>query len=205
MPAKPKKVCSCCKRPQVLDNFYHLKSVSEEHPDGYLDVCKTCATLNYRGGEPDSFMNILYALDIPWCPTDYRSIVAKHGKASNPNNPAILGRYIALMKLSHNKNYGFFDSPQAQAAKGDPSTFDSIENYDYKRPLTRATFAGAASSSSFSIDDVLPPDASKDERLLILNDGEVSNKDETTEEALSKVNNLSARLTKEELNYLLTK
>ena len=186
-----------------VDQFYKCKSASDLHPDGYLNICKKCATLNYKAGNPDTFMNILYQLDVPWCPTDYKSLVAKKGKASAPNNPAILGAYIAAMKLNQNRRYGFFDSAEAQSIKGGPDTFDSIDQYDYQRPLAKASM-DVPPAQGFTIEDIIY-NAAEDERALALNDGyEPDDIDQSLEEAVAKKKK-QMRLTPEEMNYLLSK
>ena len=151
MPSPVKKKCVKCGKVLPLDNFYRLKRGSAIDPDGVLDTCKRCCTLNYQSNNPHTFMNILYALNIPWIPSYYKNMCEKKLTPANKNNPAVLGLYIASMKLTGMGEYGFFDSDNLQKQRC-PECLDSIEQYDYKLPLGETTLE---TKTTFTLNDIV--------------------------------------------------
>lgn len=112
-----KKTCKVCGKQMDVKNFFTSKN-KELHPDGYLGVCKNCALMFYDYSNPATFMKVLYEADIVWLPHKYLEILYSSFKVSQPNNKAIIGKYISKMKLSQNNKYGFYDSLMAQEEEG---------------------------------------------------------------------------------------
>lgn len=112
-----KKTCKCCGRQMDLKNFFASKN-KELHPDGYLDIDKNCALMFFEYSNPATFMSILKEADIPWLPHKYLEILYSDFKPTQPNNKALVGKYISKMKLSQYNKYGFYDSLSLQEEEG---------------------------------------------------------------------------------------
>lgn len=107
-----KKECDTCHMTMKLINFYQTKRL-DEYPDGYLPTCKKCSTMTLDNYSPSTFLDILQKIDVPFIPKEWETILVKY--ASDPAaryNPAVLGRYIAKMRLVNFKKYTFKDTPQ---------------------------------------------------------------------------------------------
>lgn len=190
--AQEKKVCARCKKTYPLEKYYKTRTL-EEYKDGYLPVCKSCLENTYKATDPASFMHILKAIDVPWVPSEYRTIYNKNVKPNAPNSLSILGKYIMKMKLIQYNKYGFMDSAEAQEKYEQPEYYDSIENYNYDIPLDEpANFS--SSKSNFSLDPVTQESLSEGDRMAI-----------NPEEIDSQLKTIENSLTQEEINYLVLK
>ena len=125
-----KKTCKICGKQMDSKNFFTSKN-TKLHPDGYLDVCKNCALMYYDYANPASFMRVLQEIDLPWLPHKYLEILYSDFKISQPNNKAMVGKYISKLKLSQNNKYTYKDSVMAQEDAGytkgeisDPSIYE---------------------------------------------------------------------------------
>ncbi len=190
--AQEKKVCARCKKTYPVDKFYKTKTL-ETYKDGYLPVCKSCLENTYKATDPASFMHILKAVDVPWVPSEYRTIYNKNVKPNSPNSLSILGKYIMKMKLIQYNKYGFMDSAEAQEKYEQPEYYDSIENYNYDIPLEEPTNF-SSSKSNFSLDPITQDNLSEGDRMSI-----------NPEEVNSQLKTLENSLTQEEINYLVLK
>lgn len=190
--ALEKKVCARCKKTYSLDKYYKTRTL-EEYSDGYLPVCKSCLENTYKATDPASFMHILKAIDVPWVPSEYRTIYNKNVKPNAPNSLSILGKYIMKMKLIQYNKYGFMDSAEAQEKYEQPEYYDSIENYNYNIPLDKPNNF-SSSKSNFSLDAVTQDDLSEGDRMAI-----------NPEEIDSQLKTIENSLTQEEINYLVLK
>lgn len=190
--AQEKKVCARCKKTYPLEKFYKTRTL-EEYKDGYLPVCKSCLENTYKATDPASFMHILKAIDVPWVPSEYRTIYNKNVKPNAPNSLSILGKYIMKMKLIQYNKYGFMDSAEAQEKYEQPEYYDSIENYNYNIPLDKPVNF-SSSKSNFSLDPVTQDNLSEGDRMAI-----------NPEEIDSQLKTIENSLTQEEINYLVLK
>lgn len=97
-----------------INEFYVSKDLERFPPDGRIDVCKKCLTMHVNNWEPDTFMDILEKLDIPYVKQQWDALLERYG--SDPNKPlkgtSILGRYISTMKLSQYAPYRFKHTAQ---------------------------------------------------------------------------------------------
>lgn len=125
-----KKTCKCCGKQLDIKNFFTSKN-KELHPDGYLDVDKNCALMFFDYANPATFMKVLEEADIPWVPHKYLEILYSDFKPMQPNNKALVGKYISKMKLSQYNKYKYSDSVMLQEEAGytkeeisDPFKFD---------------------------------------------------------------------------------
>ncbi len=118
MAIQKKKMCTKCSKTLNITEFFKTRIPSDEYPDGILPICKKCATAHFNGTQPATFLPILKAVDHPWLPIEYKTMLEKYSK--QPNDPAILGRYIGKMKLNQYKSFSFADSYGAQQAMDSP-------------------------------------------------------------------------------------
>lgn len=190
--AQEKKVCARCKKTYPLEKFYKTRTL-EEYKDGYLPVCKSCLENTYKATDPASFMHILKAIDVPWVPSEYRTIYNKNVKPNAPNSLSIFGKYVMKMKLVQYNKYGFMDSAEAQEKYEQPEYYDSIENYNYNIPLDKPVNF-SSSKSNFSLEPVTQDNLSEGDRMAI-----------NPEEIDSQLKTIENSLTQEEINYLVLK
>ncbi len=118
MSIQKKKQCEKCSKTLNTNEFFKLRVPTEDNPEGILSICKKCATAHFNATQPATFLPILKAVDHPWLPIEYKTILEKYAK--QPNDPAILGRYIGKMKLSQYSSFSFADSYAAQQAMNSP-------------------------------------------------------------------------------------
>lgn len=188
-----KKVCIKCGIPRSYGNYYKLKMPTEDDPDGYMPLCKSCIEHVFKANEPATFIPILRYLDLPWIPTEYRKIYLAKAKPGKPDNLAILGNYIVKMKLKQYKNYGFKDSDLAQDKFEIEETRDSIENYNYNISLLHLSPLLTNKNNTINEED----------RVIKEKDLQVTASDEISD--LSKQDCTQIQLTKEETKYLILK
>lgn len=194
-----KKTCDRCHKTYTVDKFYKTKAPTEKYPDGVLPICKTCLENTFKATEPASFMPILYALDIPWLPSEYKAIYSKHAKKSNPNSIALLGKYIMKMKLIQYNSYGFMDTDAAQAKYEQEAFYDPIDNYKYDVSLTVPTsyLSSGGGGDILGLEGITPADDRPAEDLIAIAG--------LTEEDFCELQDKSEELTTEELKYLILK
>lgn len=156
MTTPEKRTCVKCKKTQKETNFYKSKTASEKCPDLFLPVCKDCLENIFKSSEPQSFMSILKLMDVPWIPSEYRTVYNKNIKPACPNKISLLGKYLMKMKLKQYREYGFMESQAAQEKYESEDNYDSIENYNYNLPIEDPISVNSLStSSSFYIDTVI--------------------------------------------------
>lgn len=112
-----KKTCKVCGKQLDVKNFFTSKNKTL-HPDGYLDVDKNCALMFFDYSNPATFMRVLLETDTPWLPHIYLEILYKDFKVTQPNNKALVGKYISKMKLSQYNKETFAKSVSLQEEAG---------------------------------------------------------------------------------------
>lgn len=110
MGASDKYFCKKCQRTRGDRYFYTKKDKNK------MDLCKDCATMHVNVYEPETFLWILETLDIPYVPSRWTAAINKaYEKNPDKMNPsAIVGRYVASMKLNNWREYGWADSKELQ-------------------------------------------------------------------------------------------
>lgn len=106
--------CEKCRKTMNEKNFFSSNNL-EKYPNGKVNQCKACMTMHINNWDPNSYLWILQELDIPYLPDQWNSIMQKH--ANDPDKlvgGAILGKYIATMRLKQNKKYRWKDSETLQ-------------------------------------------------------------------------------------------
>jgi hypothetical protein len=89
-----KKICSDCKKPLSLTNFYNTSSVLSS--DGKLDICKKCVSKRIDYNDMNTIYKILQQMDIPFLYAYWRSAIEK-----TPDNP--WGTYIRMANSKINE------------------------------------------------------------------------------------------------------
>lgn len=97
--------CPDCRK--SLDERMFFKSGRlDKFPNGILPKCKNCTTLRVDDTEPTSFLAILKEIDVPYIPSEWRSLLSKKDARAG----SILGKYVSKMKLNQFKKYRWEDS-----------------------------------------------------------------------------------------------
>ncbi len=123
-----KKQCLKCGKTMKITEYYKTRVSRDEYPDGYLDICKKCATMHFKTQYPETFFPILRVIDHPWVPVEY-SKLAEDNKVRE-NDPSVLGKYIAKMKLGQYNKTGFENSYELRKALGHTGpTLDDPTSY----------------------------------------------------------------------------
>lgn len=122
MPKTGKKYyCQTCGRTMGEDEFYTSLRLDRYPLDGKLTECKKCCTRHVDNWDPETFLPILEALDLPWIPDEWDTLLARYGKdPTKVSGTTILGRYASKMKLNQWKKYRWEDSEMlAQEAEAE--------------------------------------------------------------------------------------
>jgi hypothetical protein len=102
--------CKKCGRTMLADNFYISKKV-EIYPTGRVNICKKCLTMHVNNWEPSTFLNILELIDVPYIETEWNALLDKYAKdPKKTSSTAIIGRYLAKMKLKQFKDLTYADT-----------------------------------------------------------------------------------------------
>lgn len=102
--------CEKCRKVMNGDQFYRSNNL-EKHPNGFMSVCKKCATMLVDNWNPDTYLWILEDCDVPWVPKEWNDLMAKYAK--NPmkiTGTTIVGRYLSKMKLKQYADYRWIDT-----------------------------------------------------------------------------------------------
>lgn len=113
MAAESKRTCDKCGRLLKEQLNFYKKRNGE-----VTTTCKGCITMHIDNFDPETFTWILKELDYPYIPSIWTSIrnraisASKNGELTGLS---VLGRYIAQMKLKHNKDYSWADTAEIMA------------------------------------------------------------------------------------------
>ena len=103
--------CTKCKKTMLADNFYMSRNTEKFAPDGRVDLCKKCLTMHVNNWEPSTFLNILEMIDVPYIETEWDTLLDRYGKdPKKTSSTAIIGRYLAKMKLNQYKTLRYADT-----------------------------------------------------------------------------------------------
>lgn len=92
-------VCKECGKELDDMNHYHIDLKGTE-----LDICKDCVKSKIDIYNPETFIDYLEQLDVPYIKEEWEN------RAYRYNNNSVFGRYLALMKLKGYAGYKFKDS-----------------------------------------------------------------------------------------------
>lgn len=103
--------CAKCKKTMLADNFYISRNTEKYAPDGRVNLCKKCLTMHVNNWEPSTFLNILEMIDVPYIELEWNVLLERYGKdPKKTSSTAIIGRYLAKMKLNQYKTLRYADT-----------------------------------------------------------------------------------------------
>ena len=107
--------CEKCKKVMNEKNFYQSHNREKYPNNGRLNQCKPCMTMHLNNWDPATFLWILQEIDVPYIPNVWNNLMQKYASDSEKiNSNAILGKYIATMKLNQWRKYRWADSDTLQ-------------------------------------------------------------------------------------------
>lgn len=107
--------CDKCHK-TMNDNQFYTSYNTEKYPDGLLNTCKRCITLQVDNWDPDTFTPILQEIDVPYIKRWWDEALQKElDKGSKIGPMTILGRYMSKMRLKQYKQYRWKDTEQILA------------------------------------------------------------------------------------------
>lgn len=113
---KKKYTCSRCKKTMSELKFYTYKDGTK------VEMCKDCLCAHVNNFEPDTFLWILEKMDVPYVPTEW-NILRDRTYQQDPKKtggPAVMGKYLAKMKLKQWNKYTWKDSEELQNQNKQP-------------------------------------------------------------------------------------
>lgn len=116
---KKKYTCSRCKKTMSEVKFYTYKDGTK------VEMCKDCLCAHVNNFEPDTFLWILEKMDVPYIPSEWNTLRDRAYQQDHKKigGPAVLGKYLAKMKLKQWINpetkelYTWADSEKLQAER----------------------------------------------------------------------------------------
>lgn len=108
---KVKKPCPKCSRLLSTKEFYMTRVLTEKYPDGFLPECKKCLTMHVDNWDPQTYLWILEAIDVPYSERVWNKILSGYrDKPDKVTGMTILGKYLSQMKLKHWKDKCWADT-----------------------------------------------------------------------------------------------
>lgn len=102
--------CEKCGKVMSSEQFYRSNNL-EKHPNGFMSLCKKCATMHVDNWDPDTYLWILEDCDVPWVPKEWNDLMAKYAKdRAKVTGTTIVGRYLSKMKLKQYADYRWIDT-----------------------------------------------------------------------------------------------
>lgn len=124
------KFCDKCRKLINIKDFYKSNNL-EKHPDGYMDICKKCATMHVDNWDPDTYLPTLEDCDVPYIPGVWNEMLLKYGRdKSKVSGMTIIGRYLATMKIKQYNQWRWKDSEYLQA-KADKEVEETMKRQGY--------------------------------------------------------------------------
>lgn len=102
--------CQKCHKTMNDTQFYTYKNGEK------TEMCKSCLTLHVNNFVPETFLWILEKMDVPYVPSEW-NVLRDRDYAKDPNKvggAAVLGKYLAKMKLKQWSQYTWKDSEELQ-------------------------------------------------------------------------------------------
>lgn len=103
--------CEKCHKTLKRSEFYQSNNL-EKYPDGgTIPICKKCLTMHVDNWDPETFLPILEAVDVPYVPKQWNKLLERYGQdRSKVTGMTILGRYLATMKIVQYQKYRWKDT-----------------------------------------------------------------------------------------------
>lgn len=106
-----KGFCTRCKKSMNLEtNFYKVRDGSR------IDLCKKCIGAHIDNSNPETFLWVLKKLDVPYVKSIWEDVLVKaiNKDPSKIAGNAVLGKYLAKMRIQQWKDYGWDDNERIQ-------------------------------------------------------------------------------------------
>lgn len=108
--------CRVCNRTMDEDQFYTSKRLDRYPEGGHLLECKKCITRHVDNWDPNTYLNILEEIDVPYIEEEWTKLMAKYAQdPSKVTGTTILGRYLSKMKLKQFRDYHWEDTEKIRA------------------------------------------------------------------------------------------
>ena len=152
--------CSKCRKTMLADNFYMSRDTEKYAPDGRVDLCKKCLTMHVNNWEPSTFLNILEMIDVPYIETEWNTLLDRYGKdPKKTSSTAIVGRYLAKMKLNQYKQLRYSDTLRLREEEEKrKAVIKEREDAQRNRYSTSLQDGGAASEEGVEEDPYAQPE-----------------------------------------------
>lgn len=105
--------CTKCGKTLADTEFYTSRNLERYPPDGKFDQCKKCLTMHVDNWNPDTYLWILEAADVPYIKEEWDKIIEQFLAKSKPEKMtgmSILGKYLSKMKLKQHANDRWADT-----------------------------------------------------------------------------------------------
>lgn len=206
MPDVTQLFCQKCQRTKAIKNFYTSYRL-DLYPTGYIDICKDCLTMHVDNFDPNTYLWILEAVDVPYMPDIWNEVLDKYAQdPTKLTGTTILGRYISRMKLKPNNVYRWKDNEYLQERKNEKiEQAMRLQGFDIQKieemkeqnkvdfTVTQPTLADFQDPSEFAPKDLSALRQVRDDYLESQRPSEVTLKD------------LGVELTDEDRRYLVLK
>lgn len=205
--------CNKCKKTRSGDHFY-MSNNKEKYPNGYIDMCKDCATMHIDNYDSNTYLWLLKECDVPYVPEEWFKLIEKYSKQNTKmTGLTIIGRYLASMKLKQYRDYRWDDTEFIQKLKKS-KTEEVMKSQGYGVQDIKATLA--------DMDKLIPCEAimenppPQEETIVIAEKNSVTDSESIPEEAVPIVedyfakvsggeNDFTDELTEEDKKYLRLK
>ena len=133
----------------LAENFYTSKNLEKFPPDGRVGRCKKCLTMHVNNWEPSTFLNILEMIDVPYIESEWNALLDKYGKdPKKTSSTAIIGRYLAKMKLKQFANFTFADTERIREEEDKKKALIRAQEIAQRNQYAAALQSGAAKQIS---------------------------------------------------------
>lgn len=105
--------CKKCGRTLNDTEFYTSRNLERFPPDGKFDMCKKCLTMHVDNWNPDTYLWILEAADVPYIKEEWDKIIEQFLAKNRPEKMtgmSIVGKYLSKMKLKQHANERWADT-----------------------------------------------------------------------------------------------
>lgn len=103
--------CKTCKRTMDSEQFYTSNRLDRYPDNGKMPECKKCLTRHVDNWDPETYLWILEAINVPYIEDEWNKLLEKYGKDRNKlTGMTILGRYLSKMKLNQYNIYTWDDT-----------------------------------------------------------------------------------------------
>lgn len=111
---KVQKFCPECHRTLKITSFYASNDI-QKYPDGHLNTCKNCITLNVDNWDPETFLPILKECDVPYIPKVWFKKLQNFAQdPTKVSGVSIIGRYLSTMRIKPNDKWRYKDTEYLQ-------------------------------------------------------------------------------------------